>query len=267
MAPPLAKLWRSLVDALTSLFTRRHAALPRLSAAPLPEPGTRDFLRHANDDAAMSDPRADAWIAHLRATLPFPQPAYGAVELPATPREVQERMSALDVEVAAQVAQATFNSEGEPDWFLTLADRFTPLASWYAGVGVDAGAPELPDRLRELTDRARRIPGINRALEWLADQVEQLTRHNAGAQAAWFMLLKVHFEAMLKPLVGPEGSVEVSFEFPAPGARVADLVPPPAPGSATSGSVARVLAPAVILKLRSGPHEHVLQRGAHVRSR
>ncbi len=267
MATPLATLWRSLFDALTRLLTRRGTARPRLAAAPLPAPGTRDFLRHPHDDDAVSDPRADAWIAHLRATLPFPQPAYGAVELPATPREVQERMSALDAEVAAQVAQASLDIEGEPDWFLTLADRFTPLASWYAGVGVDAGAPELPDRLRDLTDRARRIPGINRALEWLAEQVEQLTRHNAGAQAAWFMLLKVHFEAMLQPLVGPEGCVEVSFDFPAPGARVADLVPPPAPGSATSGSVARVLAPALILKLRSGSHEHVLQRGAHVRSR
>ncbi len=266
MATPFAKLWRAVLNALSRLRSLRGAATPTLAAAD-PAPGTLDFLRVPDDDAPVSDPRADAWLAHLRATLPFPQPAYGAVELPATPREVQERMSALDAEIAAQIAHARFDTDGEPDWFLTLADRFTPLASWYAGVGVDAGAPELPDRLRDLTDRARRIPGINRALEWLADQVEQLTRHNAGAQAAWFMLLKVHFEAMLRPLVGPDGSVEVTFDFPTPGARVADLVPPPAPGSATSGNVARVLAPALILRLRRETGEHVFHRGAHVRSR
>ncbi len=269
MANPFAALWRALARALARLFAdvSRAPALP--PGARDPAPGTRDFLRHPGDDSDVSDPRADAWLAWLRASLPYPQPAYGSAEPPATPREAHERMSALDAEIAAQVSRARLDDafDAEPDWFLTLADRFMPLASWYAGVGADAGAPELPDRLRDLTDRARRIPGINRALEWLAEQVEQLTRHNAGAQAAWFTLLEVHFEALLRPLVAPEGSVEVTFEFPAPGARVAELVPPPAPGSATSGSVARVLCPALVVKLRDGAREAVLTRGAHVRAR
>lgn len=270
MANPLAELWRSLVDALRRLFEGAPAVPALPPGASDPAPGTRDFLRHPADDGAVNDPRAEAWIAHLRAELPFPQPLYGTAEPPATARELHERLSALDAEIAAQVARAAEREavdDPEPDWFLTLADRFLPLASWYAGVGLAAGAPEVPDRLRDLTDRARRIPGINRALDWLAEQVEQLTRQNAGYQAAWFTLLKVHLEALLRPLVKDEGAVEVSFDFPAPGARVAELVPPPAPGSATSGAVARVLCPALVVKLRGREREATLQRGAHVRTR
>ena len=58
-----------------------------------------------------------------------------------------------------------------------------------------------------------------------------------------------------------------SFDFPPPGARVAELVPPPAPGSATSGAVVRVVCPAVVVRLRKDGAERVLERGAHVRSR
>jgi hypothetical protein len=162
---------------------------------------------------------------------------------------------------------ADHDRDHEPDWFQTLADRLVPLAAWYAGVGDDATSPEQPERLRDLTDRIRRIPGVNRALEWLTEQIEALTRHNAGAHAAWFTLLKVHVEALLRPLVAEHGVAEVSFEFPAPGARIADLVPPPAPGSATAGSVARVLCPAITIRLRDPSGERVFQRGAHVRAR
>lgn len=266
MANPLTKLWRAIV----ALFSR--APKPRALPAGVrdPAPGSRDFLRHPGDDAPVNDPRADAWLAHLRASLPFPQPVYGTAEPPATPREVHERMRALDDEVAAQIAAAASREapfDGEPDWFQTLADRLVPLAAWYAGVGDDASSPEQPERLRDLTDRVRRIPGVNRALEWLTEQIEALTRHNAGAHAAWFTLLKVHVEALLRPLVKEPGSAEVTFEFPSAGARIADLVPPPAPGSATAGSVGRVLCPSITIRLRDDAGERIYQRGAHVRTR
>lgn len=253
---------------LRALLAWLARALRRDRSAPnqLPAPPAARGLP-AIGGGPVSDARADAWIAHLRAELPFPQPLYGTAEPPAHARELHERLAALEAEVAAGVARAAAagdEPEAEPDWFITLADRFLPLASWYAGVGLASGAPELPDRLRDLTDRARRIPGINRALEWLGDQVEQLTRQNAGSQAAWFTLLKVHFEALLRPLA-PE--VEVAFDFPPPGARVAELVPPPAPGSATSGAVVRVVCPAVLLRLRRDGVERVFARGAHVRAR
>lgn len=259
-------LWRALVAWLARVLGRDRSPPNDRDAA---APGTRGFLGFAGGDV-VSDPRADSWIANLRAELPFPQPLYGAAEPPANAKELHERLGALEAEIAAGVARAVEAGDGmeagelEPDWFLALADRFLPLASWYAGVGLTTGAPELPERLRDLTDKARRIPGINRALEWLGDQVEQLTRQNAGYQAAWFTLLKVHFEALLRP-IAPE--VEVSFDFPPPGARVAELVPPPAPGSATSGAVVRVVCPAVVVRLRKDGAERVLERGAHVRSR
>ncbi|MFO0607879.1 MAG: hypothetical protein U0324_32245 [Polyangiales bacterium] len=259
-------LWRALVAWLARVLGRGRSAPNDVDAS---EPGTRDYLGFSRE-AVVNDPRADSWIANLRAELPFPQPLYGTAEPPANAKELHERLGALEAEVAAGVARAVAAGDGmeagelEPDWFLALADRFLPLASWYAGVGLATGAPELPERLRDLTDKARRIPGINRALEWLGDQVEQLTRQNAGYQAAWFTLLKVHFEALLRP-IAPE--VEVSFDFPPPGARVAELVPPPAPGSATSGAVVRVVCPAVVVRLRKDGAERVLERGAHVRSR
>ncbi len=269
MANPITALWRSLRDALTRLFrSDRTRALPARASDPLP--GSRDFLRHPSDDTDVNDPRADAWLAHLRASIPFPQPLYGSVDAPSSPREVHERMAALDAEVASQIAAAAKREdrdELEPDWFQTLADRLVPLAAWYAGVGDDAASPEQPERLRDLTDRIRRIPGVNRALEWLTEQIEALTRNNAGARAAWFVLLKVHVEALLRPLLSEGGAAEVTFEFPAPGARIADLIPPPAPGSATAGAVVRVLCPAITVRLRDGAGERVFQRGDHVRAR
>src|SRR5688572_5635627 len=106
MANPFAAVWRALVGALSRMFSRPTAVRALPPGERDPAPGTRDFLRHPSDGDDVSDPRADAWIAGLRAALPFPQPAYGSVEAPATPREVHERMSALDAEIAAQVARA-----------------------------------------------------------------------------------------------------------------------------------------------------------------
>lgn len=266
MENPFAKLWRAILARFSRLRSPRALGPGERD----PAPGSRDFLRHPGDDAPVNDPRADAWLAHLRASIPYPQPLYGSVEAPSSPREVHERMAALDAEVAAQIAAAAereHRDELEPDWFQTLADRLVPLAAWYAGVGDDAASPEQPERLRDLTDRIRRIPGVNRALEWLTEQIEALTRNNAGARAAWFVLLKVHVEALLRPLVSEGGAAEVNFEFPAPGARIADLIPPPAPGSATAGAVVRVLCPAITVRLRDANGERVFQRGAHVRAR
>ena len=111
----------------------------------------------------MSDARADAWIAQLRAELPFPQPLFGTAEPPAHDSEFRERLEALQAEVAAGVARAAAAGDGdgdEPDWFLALADRLLPLASWYAGVGLASGAPELPDRLRDLFEPGRTPPEV-----------------------------------------------------------------------------------------------------------
>ena len=272
---PLSALWSSLVDILRRWFgVRTTRALPAPAHA-LAEPGSAEFLDFLRGEAVVNDPRSDTWIAHLRAELPFPQPLYGAAEPPANVRELTERLTALDREIASQIEHALTDEvagASEPDWFITLADRFLPLASWYAGVGLDSSAPELPERLRDLAERARRVPGINRALDWLVDQVELLTRQNASFQGAYFALLKVHFEALVRPLTkSPDGVAEVTFEFPSPGARVAELVPPPAPGSATSGTVTRVLCPAVSVKLaragEDGVRELAWSRGAHVRGR
>lgn len=268
MANPLTSWLRTLRRAWRRL-TARPRALP--AGVVDPRPGTRAFLRHPRDEDAVTDPRDDAWITHLRTTLPFPQPVYGTADAPANARELHERMRLLDTELAVQVERArgldALDDGADADWFLTLADRLLPLAAWYAGVGIDSGAPELPERLRDLTDRARRIPGINRALEWLAEQVDQLSTQNAGSQAAWFTLLRVHFEALLRPLAGDDGAIDVGFEFPAPNARIAELVPPPAPGSPTSGNVARVLCPGVTVRIARNGREHRWQRGAHVRGR
>ena len=91
MANPLTKLWRAIV----ALFSRTPKPRPLPAGVRDPAPGSRDFLRHPGDDALVNDPRADAWLAHLRASLPFPQPVYGTAEPPSTPREVHERMRAL----------------------------------------------------------------------------------------------------------------------------------------------------------------------------
>lgn len=228
----------------------------------------------------MNDLRNDAWIAHLRAELPFPQPLYGAAEPPASTRELIERLAAVDVEVAESLARdgAALPSEGvEPDWFVAITERHLPVASWYVGLGLGPGAPEVPDRFWEIVDRVRRLArlgeGIGQAVERIRERVEQLTTanaklssQNASLTTSYFALLKLHYEALLRPLVAAEGDLEVGFDFPAPGSRCAELSPPPAPSSPTSGTVGRVLCPAVIVRLRTTDGERVFSRGAHVRA-
>ena len=55
--------------------------------------------------------------------------------------------------------------------------------------------------------------------------------------------------ALLRPLTDREASAGVGFEFPSPDTRAAELIPPPAPGLPTAGSVCRVLCPALIAKV------------------
>jgi hypothetical protein len=62
MAP--VSVWRALVAWFERVFGRGRSLDAGLDAAP----GTREYLRHPKDDA-VSDPRADSWIANLRAEL------------------------------------------------------------------------------------------------------------------------------------------------------------------------------------------------------
>lgn len=278
----LAELWRSLWGG----GARPERALPE----PMPEPGSAGFLFPRGRNGAMNDPRFDAWVAQLRAELPFPQPAYGSAEAPASAHELVERLTALDAELAEAIALASrqpLPDEGvEPDWFVTLADRLLPLAAWKIGLGLTSGSAEVPEPLKDLAERVRRVPGVARALDWLRDlreqiellnaQYERLRGQTAALQAAWFVLLRIHLEARLSVLARGEGAkVEVVFEFPAPGQRIAELVPPPSPGSPSAGTVARVISPAVTVRLRTAAVteggdetvERVWQRGASVRAR
>jgi hypothetical protein len=50
------------------------------------------------------------------------------------------------------------------------------------------------------------------------------------------------------------------------GPRAAELVPPPAPGSPTAGSVGRVLCPALIVKVSTAAGVRTFSRGAHFRA-
>ncbi len=264
----LRGLWRRVLAALRRLLGAR----PSVPALPsprddLPAAGTTDFLGAVLWGGAVSDARTDAWLRQVRAELPFPQPRYGAAVAPSSARDLVDQMTALDAEVRAAASRAPRPAGGmEPDWFVLFADRFLPLAAWFAGVGMaEAVAP--PDWLRELAQRVRRVPGAGRTLDWLDERIARLSEHNAGTLTAYFALLKLHLEASLDASQGAEGA-EVLFDFPASGARIADLDPPPPPGSPTSGVVARVLCPAVTVRFpatENGPAV-VLARGAHVRA-
>ncbi len=275
----IARLWRAL---------RGDRALPAL---PEPPPGSAGFLFATLRERPVNDPRFDAWVAQLRAELPFPQPAYGSSEAPANADELIERLAALDTELGESISRAAelpLPEDGvEPDWFVTLADRLLPLASWKVGLGMTSASAEVPEPLKDLAERVRRVPGIARALDWLRElreQIDALNAHyerlrgqTAALQAAWFVLLRIHLEARLSVLARGDGAkVEVLFEFPAPGQRIAELVPPPSPGSPSAGTVARVVCPAVIVRLRTitrgadqteGCVEREWQRGASVRAR
>lgn len=246
----------------------------------LPARESLSIYREVLDGSAMNDLRNDAWIAHLRAELPFPQPLYGAAEPPASSKDLLDRLAAVDVEVTEALARegATRIPEGaDPDWFVAITERHLPVASWFAGLGLGPGAPEVPDRFWEIVDRVRRLArlgeGIGQAVERIRERVEQLTTANAKLSSqnvnlttSYFALLKLHYEALLRPLAEGGGEVEVSFEFPLPGSRCAELSPPPAPGSPTNGTVGRVLCPAVIVRVRTIDGERVFSHGAHVRA-
>lgn len=232
-----------------------------------------------------NDLRDDAWIQHLRSELPFPQPAFGAAEPPADLHELLDRFTQLDLSLREAVSRAATSREGdggdasdesgvsrgsddEPDWFALVADRFLPLAAWYVGLGLVQAGPEVPERLRELADRARRVPvpGLHRTLDWLRDKIDHLSSQNSNLQAAHVVLWKVHIESLLRPLAGDDpAGVEVSFDVPAHGARIAEMVPPPAAGSPTSGTVARVLCPSITVRV--GAQGPTYTRGAQVRAR
>lgn len=238
--------------------------------------GRTEFQR-ALAEGGVNDLRNEAWIAHLRAELPFPQPAYGAVEPPTSARELMDRLAAVDVEVGELIAQSPSLDEDAPDWFTALAERHLPVASWYAGLGLTGAAPEAPDRFWEMIDRVRRIArlgdNIGQGVERIRERIEQLTManaklssQNASIVSSYFALLKLHYEALLRRLTDREGGVEVVFEFPAPGTRAAELVPPPAPGSPTAGSVGRVLCPALIVRVSTAAGVRTFSRGAHFRA-
>jgi len=230
-------------------------------------------------EAAMSDGPTELWLARLRAEVPFPQPAYGVVEAPGSVREVQARMRDATADVLAGVARAhagtALDDGDEPDWFVALADRLVPTAAWLVGVGATSGM-EVPDKVRELAERAQKVTMLKTVLGNLGELVtnipqlfEQNTQQLAQTQGSYFLLLRAHLEAVLAPLAGEGGTVEVRFDTPSLGQRVAELVPPPVPGSPTGGTVGRVLCPAVRVRIvPTGDAEpRSYARGAHVRGR
>jgi hypothetical protein len=219
----------------------------------------------------MSPPSLDGWLKVLRAELPFPQPRFGAAEAPTSGEDFLERLTTVGEELRQAVGRAPPESppeDPEPEWFLCLADRFVPLACWAAGVGLADDGGATPDLLRELKglrkDFEKNLKGLVRGLPAGArgapsdPEPSPPRTQGAGLQAAYLTLLRVHLEASLAPL-----TATVTLEFPPVGARVADLVPPPAPGSPTSGTVGRVLCPSVTVRLPGGG---VFTRGAHVRN-
>jgi len=250
-----------------------------LGAGDALDPRDPAVLRLPDTEAAMSDTPTELWLARLRAEVPFPQPAYGGAEAPANVREMQARLRDATAEVLAAVARTTagqsLDDSDEPDWFAALADRLVPAASWLVGVGVE-GAAEVPEKIREVAERVQKVPMLKGVLGNLGELVasfpqlfEQNTQRLAQTQASYFLLVRAHLEAVLAPLAGEGGMVEVRFEFPSLGQRVAELVPPPEPGSPTGGTVGRVLCPAVRVRLvgADGGEARVYARGAHVRGR
>lgn len=225
----------------------------------------------------MNDLRNDAWITHLRSELPFPQPRYGAAEPPGSTKELLDRLTAVDLELEDILRgdDPWSGDAAEPDWFIALCERHLPVASWYAGLGLAASTSvEIPERFWDFVDRARRIPrvgeGIGQGVERLRENVTtafaKLSSQNLSLTTSYFSILKLHYEALLRPLGEGDEAVEVSFDFPAPGSRAAELVPPPAPGSPTHGAVGRVTCPAMIVRVRTIHGARTFARGAHFRS-
>ncbi|MEZ4389947.1 MAG: hypothetical protein R3A48_02535 [Polyangiales bacterium] len=236
--------WRRVLRWLRGAL-RGVGASPR---APL-EPGRTEF-QSALGGGDVNDLRNEAWIAHLRAELPFPQPQFGAAEPPASAKELMDLLAAADVEVGELIARPVEDEGEEPGWFVALAERHLPVAAWYAGVGLTGPAPEAPDRFWELIDRVRRLArlgdNIGQGVERIRERIELLTTanarlssQNASIVSSYFALLKLHYESILRPLSDAADGVLVEFEFPAPGSRAAELSPLPAPGSPTAGTVGR----------------------------
>ena len=234
--------------------------------APSPEPGTLGFVGLDAGGAAVSDLKLFGWLKHLQAEVPYPQPAYGRVEAPSTPAELVERLTeghrALKEAIAlAASRERPSESDIEPEWFVVLADQLVPLMCWYVGLGLPPTAVAIPQGLIDLVHRAKKLPmnlshlfdgRVGESIDGFREQLERSKSRHAEMQAANLVLWQVQLEAVLRPLVDPErGSVSVTFEFPPPGARVADLVPPPAAGSPTHGTVSRVLVPSVLVTLRA----------------
>jgi hypothetical protein len=233
---------------------------------PAPEPGSLGFVGLDGGGAAVSDLKLFGWLKHLQTEVPYPQPSYGRVEPPATPAELVERLAdghrALEEAIALAVSrERPTDLDIEPEWFVVLADQLVPLMCWYVGLGLPPSSVAVPQGLIDLVHRAKKLPmgfshlfdgRVGDSIEGFREQLERSKSRHAEMQAANLVIWQVQLEALLRPLVDAErGSVSVGFEFPPPGARIADLVPPPAAGSPTHGTVARVLVPAVLVNLRA----------------
>lgn len=277
----LRRLWAWLRRPFSST-----PSLPEPSLmGPTPEPGTLGFVGLDPGGAAMSDLKLFGWLKHLQAEVPYPQPAYGRVEPPATPAELVERLAEGHRALAEAITLAVSRERPgdcdiEPEWFVVLADQLVPVMCWYVGLGLPPTAVAVPQGLIDLVNRAKKLPmslshlfdgRVGDGIEGFRDQLERSKSRHAEMQAANLVIWQVQLEAMLRPLVDrDQGSVSVSFDFPPPGARIADLVPPPAAGSPTHGNVARVLVPALVVTLHaplpgvapSGPMQ--LSRGPHL---
>ncbi len=277
----LRRVWRWLRRFFLSARALPDAA-PR---APSPEPGTLGFVGLDGDGATVSDLKLFGWLKHLQSEVPFPQPSYGRVEPPGTPAELIERLAeghrTLEEAIAlAASRERPSDADIEPEWFVVLADQLVPLMCWYVGLGLPPTAVAVPQGLIDLVHRAKKLPlslshlfdgRVGDSIESFREQLERSKSRHAEMQAANLVIWQVNLEAVLRPLVERErGSVTVAFEFPAPGARIADLVPPPAAGSPTHGTVTRVLVPALVLTLRapltgvSSSDPLLLSRGPHV---
>jgi len=268
-------------------WLRRRPAAPQLAAAttivsPLPEAGSLAFVGLDAGGDAMSDLKDFGWLKHLQAEVPYPQPSYGRVEPPSTPAELRDRLAechrALHEAVTlASSRERPADDDSEPEWFVVLADQLVPLMCWYVGLGLPPTAVAIPQGLIDLVQRVKKLPlnlfegRVGDSIENFREQLERSKSRHAEMQAANLAIWRVQLEAVLAPLVDRErGSVSVGFEFPPVGARIADLVPPPSPGSPTHGNVSRVLVPALSVTLMaplpgvtsSDPLQ--LSRGAHL---
>ena len=268
-------------------WLRRRPAAPQLPAAttvvcPLPEAGSLAFVGLDAGGDAVSDLKDFGWLKHLQAEVPYPQPSYGRAEPPSTPSELRDRLAechrALHEAVTlASSRERPADDDSEPEWFVVLADQLVPLMCWYVGLGLPPTAVAIPQGLIDLVQRVKKLPlnlfegRVGDSIENFREQLERSKSRHAEMQAANLAIWRVQLEAVLAPLVDRErGSVSVGFDFPPPGARIADLVPPPSPGSPTHGNVSRVLVPALSVTLMaplpgvtsSDPWQ--LSRGAHL---